>query len=392
MHALAKAALKRQGDPLFTAEMADAAEKLYLNEQCIPVYRGEFWTAMQRQAASIHEVSYRACFKPQLPAYFISRLTAPGDVVYDPFSGRGTTAVEAALLGRRVIANDINPLSAILTRPRLDLPDLDAISARLAEIDLSAGADIALDLSMFFHAGTLREIAALRAYLQRRHSQGAEDAVDRWIRMVATNRLTGHSKGFFSVYTLPPIQATSAQRQIKINAKRAQTPEYRDTRALILKKSRQLQRGLIAEQSPNLHAAGKRAQFLTDKADATRAIAAGSVQLTVTSPPFLDIVQYSNDNWLRCWFNDLDADAIQLAMARASRAKRSSSTSSASRRPRTSGESATTRPAPTATASWCSEKPERALTGRAWRSPSCAPRPMKSSTVPCECCAWRSPC
>ena len=210
MHALDKAAVKRQGDPLFTAEMADAAEKLYLNEQCIPVYRGEFWTAMQRQAASIHEVSYRACFKPQLPAYFISRLTAPGDVVYDPFSGRGTTAVEAALLGRRVIANDINPLSAILTRPRLDLPDLDAISARLAEIDLSAGADIALDLSMFFHAGTLREIAALRAYLQRRHSQGAEDAVDRWIRMVATNRLTGHSKGFFSVYTLPPNQATSA--------------------------------------------------------------------------------------------------------------------------------------------------------------------------------------
>ena len=310
MHALDKAAVKRQGDPLFTAEMADAAEKLYLNEQCIPVYRGEFWTAMQRQAASIHEVSYRACFKPQLPAYFISRLTAPGDVVYDPFSGRGTTAVEAALLGRRVIANDINPLSAILTRPRLDLPDLDAISARLAEIDLSAGADIALDLSMFFHAGTLREIAALRAYLQRRHSQGAEDTVDRWIRMVATNRLTGHSKGFFSVYTLPPNQATSAQRQIKINAKRAQTPEYRDTRALILKKSRQLQRGLIAEQSANLHAAGKRAQFLTDKADATRAIAAGSVQLTVTSPPFLDIVQYSNDNWLRCWFNDLDADAI----------------------------------------------------------------------------------
>ena len=121
MHALAKAAVKPQPAPLFTAAMADAAEKLYLNEQCIPVYRGEFWTAMQRQAASIHEVSYRACFKPQLPAYFISRLTAPGDTVYDPFSGRGTTAVEAALHGRRVIANDINPLSAIFTRPRLEL-------------------------------------------------------------------------------------------------------------------------------------------------------------------------------------------------------------------------------------------------------------------------------
>ncbi len=310
MHALVKAAVKQQAVPLFTAAMADAAEKLYLNEQCILVYRGEFWTAKQRQAVSIHEISYRACFKPQLPAYFISRLTAPGDVVYDPFSGRGTTAVEAALHGRRVIANDFNPLSALLTRPRLELPDLEAISTRLAEIDLDAKSTVALDLSMFFHDDTLREIAALRDYLISRHAQDQEDAVDRWIRMVATNRLTGHSKGFFSVYTLPPNQATSAQRQIKINQQRAQTPGYRDTRALILKKSRQLQRGITAEQRASLHAAAARARFMTGKADATHGMADASVQLTVTSPPFLDIVQYANDNWLRCWFNNLDADAI----------------------------------------------------------------------------------
>ena len=310
MHALAKTAPKQQAVALFTAAMADAAEKLYLNELCVPVYRGEFWTAKQRQAASIHEVSYRACFKPQLPAYFISRLTAPGDVVYDPFSGRGTTAVEAALHNRRVIANDINPLSAILTRPRLELPDLEAIAARLAAIDFATRPNVDLDLSMFFHADTLQEIAALRAYLQSRHAQNEEDAVDRWIRMVATNRLTGHSKGFFSVYTLPPNQATSAQRQVKINQQRAQTPDYRDTRALILKKSRQLQRRLTDEQRTALHATASRAQFLNGKADDTCGIASSSVQLTVTSPPFLDIVQYSSDNWLRCWFNSLDAEAI----------------------------------------------------------------------------------
>ena len=46
---------------------------------------------------------------------------------------------------------------------------------------------------------------------------GLEDNIDRWIRMVATNRLTGHSPGFFSVYTLPPNQAASQNSQIKIN-------------------------------------------------------------------------------------------------------------------------------------------------------------------------------
>ena len=68
----------------------------------VPVYEAELWTSRQRQASPIHEISYRACFKPQLPAYFIERLTREGDVVYDPFSGRGTTAIEAALRGRNV--------------------------------------------------------------------------------------------------------------------------------------------------------------------------------------------------------------------------------------------------------------------------------------------------
>src|SRR5689334_3764879 len=68
-------------------------------EVSVEVYEHELWTSRQRQASSIHEVAYRACFKPQLPAYFIDRLTKEGDVVYDPFSGRGTTAIESALRG-----------------------------------------------------------------------------------------------------------------------------------------------------------------------------------------------------------------------------------------------------------------------------------------------------
>jgi len=128
--------------------------------------------------------------------------------------------------------------------------------------------------------------------------------------MVATNRLTGHSKGFFSVYTLPPNQAASAQNQLRINLTRGQTPEYRDTRALILKKSRQLQGRLDDRAGQNLRAAAADALFMTGPAASTPQIPAASVQLTVTSPPFLDVVQYAQDNWLRCWFNDLDAEAI----------------------------------------------------------------------------------
>jgi hypothetical protein len=284
--------------------------ELPLTTAPVAVYCGEFWTAKQRQAARLHEISYRACFKPQLPAFFIERLSQPGDTVYDPFSGRGTTSIEAALRGRRVVENDINPLSAILTQPRLELPTLEDIKTRLAELPKKAARPKSPDLSMFYHDDTLAEIMALRNYLRRRRKAGDEDAIDRWIRMVATNRLTGHSKGFFSVYTLPPNQATSAENQIKINRKLGQVPEYRDTHAVILKKSRILQSELSTVQRANLHAAAADARCLTTPAHCTPVIADGSVQLTVTSPPFLDVVQYANDNWLRCWFNALDADAI----------------------------------------------------------------------------------
>src|ERR1035441_496660 len=96
----------------------------------VSTYVNAFWTSKQRQANPVHEVSYRACFKPQVPRFFIDRLTQLGDVVYDPFGGRGTTTVEAALLGRVPCGNDINPLSIVLTRPRLCPPTLPAVAAR----------------------------------------------------------------------------------------------------------------------------------------------------------------------------------------------------------------------------------------------------------------------
>jgi hypothetical protein len=142
--------------------------------------------------------------------------------------------------------------------------------------------------------------------------------IDRWIAMVATNRLTGHSKGFFSVYTLPPNQAVSPKSQQRINLKRRQEPEYRDTHRIILNKTRSLLRRVSDGETKSLARAGKKAVLLTRDARSTPEIRDASVQLTVTSPPFLDIVQYRDDNWLRCWFNGLDADTVgrQITMAR----------------------------------------------------------------------------
>ncbi|MDO9573518.1 MAG: DNA methyltransferase [Candidatus Contubernalis sp.] len=286
-------------------------EKIIIQGEEVPYFINEYWTSRQRQACSLQEVSYRACFKPQLPRFFIEMFTKKGDLVYDPFMGRGTTVIEAVLMDRSALGNDINPLSKILTEPRINLPQGEEIQERLLEIGFNLGRRAEFDLSMFYHPDTEAELVSLRHYLEERKRQGREDRVDRWIRMVATNRLTGHSPGFFSVYTLPPNQAASRERQKKINLKRNQTPMYKDVKKIILKKSKSLLKDITPEIREAVNNRGKEVLLFSQEAGFTRYIEEASVQLTVTSPPFLNIVQYSEDNWLRCWFNAIEMRKIE---------------------------------------------------------------------------------
>ena len=272
----------------------------------------EYWTSAQRQSHSLHEISYRACFKAQLPAFFISRLCKPGDAVYDPFMGRGTTPLEAFLRGCKPLGNDINPLSVALLAPRLDPPQLTNIISRLASIDLSVAEEAFPHLEVFFHPKTLTQIIALKEYLLQREHSGEIDRVDRWIRMVAINRLTGHSPGFFSVYSLPPNQAVSIDAQTKINRKRKQTPEDKDIVPRIISRSKSL---LKNWSGPQLEYQSNDLNPLLTVGPANNAIEIkpNSAQLVVTSPPFLDVVDYQTDNWMRCWFLGIDSSTIKIS-------------------------------------------------------------------------------
>lgn len=275
----------------------------------ITYYSNEFWTAGQRQGHSLHEISYRACFKAELPAFFISRLTTPGSVVYDPFMGRGTTPLQAFLMQRQALGNDINPLSVLLSRPRLNPVTEERVAHALARIDWTKGAIERDDLLAFYHPQTLRKLEALRVWIAE-HAPLASDDVDPvadWIRMIAINRLSGHSPGFFSGRSMPPNQAVSVDAQLKINKKLGLSPPERDVSQLILKKTR----SLLKDGVPRL---GTPVGLFTGAASHTPHIPDQYVDLVITSPPFLDIVHYAHDNWLRCWFAGIDPAAVALDM------------------------------------------------------------------------------
>lgn len=297
---------------------ATRVEEVSCEGLTVPRLTNEFWTASQRGGHPLHEVSYRACFKAELPRFFVERLTERGDLVFDPFMGRGTTLLEAGLAGRRMAGNDVNPLSRVLVEPRLDPPTVEAVRDRLAGLELGGEARADLDLSMFYSAATEAQLVRLREWLLERSRSAGEDGVDRWIRMIATNRLTGHSPGFFSVYTLPPNQAVSQESQRRINERRGQTPPDRDVAALILRKSKRMLGHVTARDREALASAYAPELLFCRDAREPSGLADASVALVVTSPPFLDIVQYDKDNWLRCWFNGLDAGEIgrRITMAR----------------------------------------------------------------------------
>jgi hypothetical protein len=290
---------------------SDAGTPVHVN-----TFTNEFWTSKQRAAHSLHEISYRACFKPQLPRFFIERLTRPGDVVYDPFMGRGTTLVEAALMGRRPCGCDVNPLSAVLCEPRLRPPSLAQIQQALDAVNFDDAGEMPEDLLVFYHPETLRQISALRKHLLERDRTRTLTNVDRWIRMVAVNRLTGHSTGFFSVYTLPPNQAVSSRAQAKINSRLNQRPPLRDVPSIILSKSRALLRDVTAGLRGDLAGVADSARIVVGASSNTPSIDDNSVALAVTSPPFLDVVDYKGDNWLRCWFSGIDAATVPVTLAK----------------------------------------------------------------------------
>lgn len=71
----------------------------------------------QQLTHNIHR--YSGKFIPQIAARAISILSEPGDLIVDPYCGSGTTLVESALLGRRSIGVDLNPLAVLIAQTKV---------------------------------------------------------------------------------------------------------------------------------------------------------------------------------------------------------------------------------------------------------------------------------
>jgi 16S rRNA G966 N2-methylase RsmD len=76
---------------------------------------------------------------------YVDRYSEPGDVVLDPFGGTGVTAIEAFLLGRHAIQNDLNPFANFIARNIADTTLLATapLSAAFSRIEKECEEDVA---------------------------------------------------------------------------------------------------------------------------------------------------------------------------------------------------------------------------------------------------------
>jgi len=230
--------------------------------------------------------------------------TSPGDAILDPFSGRGTTLLESLLFGRQALALDINPVAACVTGAKARVPGLPEIEARLSELEgeYETAGHWELDderraLPPFygyaFHSGTLRELLFLRRQLDWKG-----DDVDMFVAALALGSLHGDmdtSSSYFSNQMRRTI-STKPDYSVRYWLKHGLRPQRRRVFEILRSRARfRLQGGRPARSGIAVRA---------DVREASRQLEGwrGSVRAVITSPPYLDVTNFEEDQWLRLWF------------------------------------------------------------------------------------------
>lgn len=128
---------------------------------------------------------YIGRFPPQIPKYIIKRYSEPGDLVYDPMCGVGTTLIEAILEGRRAMGSDLNPISVLLSKvtsnpidPAVLNPEINNLLCLITSCSEGAAPSLHSYISKV-HSTNKPKIEALDLLgTEKYYSEGALSAID----------------------------------------------------------------------------------------------------------------------------------------------------------------------------------------------------------------------
>ena len=238
---------------------------------------------------------YPAKFFPELPRWIIERYTVEGDLVLDPFMGSGTANLEAALLGRDSIGVDVDPFSRFLasvkTKP-LSAKELvkahKALIASMESFDIDKVINGIPDFPYrdnWFKPYVLKELSYIKASI---------DTLDS----------SKHIKNFFLICFSSVIRAVSEADNncTRTVIRKKLNKHVKENQAITLFQKRAK---FCVEGMLDYIAAGASGKVqIPSKADARNLIGVenNSVDLAVTSPPYMNAVDYPRTHQLELYW------------------------------------------------------------------------------------------
>lgn len=244
--------------------------------------------------STFHQLSpYIGKLKSSIARDLIERHSNPGDIVIDPFAGSGTIPLEAVLLNRRVIAFDASLYAVTLSKGKLRAPSkLDEALSIADELLTEADRNPLPDLRRipkwtraFFHPRTLKEAF--------RFSQVAKEANSAFVLSCLLGILHHQRPGFLSY---PSSHLVPYLRNNKYP--RDKYPELYAYRALRPRLEAKIERAFKRPPSSVTH--GR--ILACEKLRVQDIRLSKQIDCLITSPPYMNALDYGRDNRLRLWF------------------------------------------------------------------------------------------
>lgn len=242
----------------------------------------------------LHQLSpYIGKLKSSIAATLIEEFTLPGGLVLDPFCGSGTIPLECVLRNRNALAYDTNPYAVLLTQAKLAPPTsvevaLARLSVRMEDAQERSAfphGEVPVWVRRFFHPTTLRN--ALKFADECIQQQ------DHFLLACLLGILHHQRPGFLS-YPSSHLVPYLRER----NFPQAQFPELYEARALAPRLRAKVIRALRSPPAPDLGTGRVEQRSIVDLS------LPSDVDAIITSPPYMNALDYVRDNRLRMWFLD----------------------------------------------------------------------------------------
>lgn len=220
-----------------------------------------------------------------------------GDLVYDPFCGRGTTNYAARLLGITSYGVDSNPVAYAVAQAKLINAKPKSIGARCADILQNIQID-SIPTGEFwewaYHPSTLEDICKLREYFI---SKLNFDKTDIALRAIILGILHGpkmKSQASYLSNQMPRTFSTKPDYSVAFWRKRRMIADEVSLLEVVKRKAQYIFNGQLPRQADG--------RIILGDSRTLKRVANKKFNWIITSPPYFGMSTYEQDQWLRNWF------------------------------------------------------------------------------------------